>query len=459
MPVNSIHASRPASSRNAGPSKIAQSPARGRISIWPLLVVVCLAGGQRTTRTEASESVPTQATLRSGESFDATLTEVTDQKEFVFDAQAGRRAVSIDDLVVWGSYTDRSQGTHIVLIDGSVLVADVLGIEQDAIVVIGRLWQEARLPRQAVRALIFHPPVDTFQRDALLWRALAGNRQESRLLLENGDELTGRLPDAVAREAGAFQLTRISWNGDAGDSSVDVALDRIVAVLLDVGAPAAPLTRENRVVVGLRDGSLIRAHTLHSRERNLQFQLAAGPHIINLTTDASLLPTGDPWNAVVMLQPLQTQIIYVSDLEILGYKHIPYLDRSWSYQLDRSVGGGRLRYAGHVWSKGLGMHSSSRLAVETYGQYQELQAELAIDQTADQQGSVIFRVYIQETAGTWKLAYESGTVRGGDPLVPLRVDVRSAVRLALIVDFADRADQWDHANWLNARLVGKANDE
>ena len=148
---------------------------------------------------------------------------------------------------------------------------------------------------------------------------------------------------------------------------------------------------------------------------------------------------------------------YLSDLAVLGYKHIPFLDTSWPYRLDRSVSGGRLRHAGHVWTKGLGMHSSSRLAVETGGQYQELQAELAIDQRAAA-GKCDFSRVRPGAAGNWNMAYESGVVRGGEPLVPMRVDVRSAERLALIVDFADRADQWDHANWLNARLI-PAGDE
>jgi hypothetical protein len=195
---------------------------------------------------------------------------------------------------------------------------------------------------------------------------------------------------------------------------------------------------------------------MHPGERNLAFQLAAGPTI---TTEASAASTDNPWDTVVMLQSLRAQVTYVSDLAVLGYKHIPFLDTSWSYQLDRSVSGGRLRHAGQVWTKGVGMHSSSRLAVETRGQFQQLHAELAIDQFAAQQGSVVFRVYVQDAASRWSLAYESGVVRGGDPLVPIRVDIRSAVCLALIVDFADRADQWDHANWLNARLIPAEDEE
>jgi hypothetical protein len=439
-------------SRNVCRSTIERLAHRGGISAWLLMLmpVACLAVEERATRAAASEPVRAQVTLRNGESFAATLTNVIDQEEFVFDENSHSRSVKIDDLVLWGSYADRSQGTHILLSDGSVLVADVLGIEQDAVVVIGRLWQETRLPRMAVRAIIFHPPSDSSQRDKLFLRALANDRQDSRLLLENGDELTGQLPDVVPRETGAFQLTRITWTGDGSHQSVDVPLDRIIAVLFSTATEDMPLKNANTVVVGLNDGSLIRAQTMRHGERNLEFQLAGA---ISISTEASVTPSDDPWSAVIMLQPLRPHVTYVSDLEVLGYKHIPFLDTNWTYQLDRSVSGGRLRHAGHVWMKGLGMHSSSRLAVETRGQYQQLHAELAIDQLAAQQGSVIFRVYVQNAVGNWSLAYESGVVRGGDPLVPMRVDVRSAVCLALIVDFADRADQWDHANWLNARLI------
>jgi hypothetical protein len=35
----------------------------------------------------------------------------------------------------------------------------------------------------------------------------------------------------------------------------------------------------------------------------------------------------------------------------------------------------------------------------------------------------------------------------------LSLDVRSAQRLAILVDFADRGDQCDYANWLDLRLI------
>ena len=415
-----------------------------------LLVICCLAGLVAHGRAFASDPQHPQCTLRDGQSFTATLSNVTDTSEVVLAEASGPRTVAMDDLVTWGAYADRSQATHIVMVDGSVLVADILSVQAEAVVVVGRLWQETRLPRMAVRAMVFHPPADPRARDELFFRALATDRQDERLLLENGDEVAGHLPDVLRPDAGAFQLTHISWIASDSNQSVDVSMDRLIAVLLKPSQVQLPPAGSQQTLVGLRDGSLIHVQAMQRTARNLEFQLVAGPRI---ATEPSATPEGQPWHAVVMLQPFRGHVTYLSDLQPLGYRHIPFLEMTWPFRPDRSVSGGRLRHGGDVWAKGLGMHSSSRLAYETGGQYRQLHAEVAIDDCAARQGSVVFRVYVQTEADSWSMAYESGVVRGGEPAVPIRVDLHQAQRVALIVDYADRADQWDHADWINARLV------
>lgn len=419
-------------------------------AIMALLLICCLTGLVANDRTSASDPEHALCTLRDGQSFPATLSDVTDTGGAVFEEASGPRTVAMDDLVTWGAYADRSPATHVVMVDGSVLVTDILSIEADAVVVVGRLWQETRLLRSAVRAIVFHPPADPRARDELFFRAVATDRQDERLLLENGDELAGHLPEALRPDAGAFQLTHISWIASDSNQTVDVSVDRLIAVLLAPRPEKLPPASGQETLVGLRDGSLIHVQTMQRGARHLEFQLVAGPRI---ATEPSATPEGQPWNAVVMLQPFRGPVAYLSDLQPIGYRHIPFLDRTWPYWPDRSVSGGRLRHGGHVWTKGLGMHSSSRLAYETGGQYRELHAEVAIDDGAQRQGSVIYRVYVQTESEEWSMAYESSVVRGGETAVPIRVDLRQAQRVALIVDYADRADQWDHANWLNARLV------
>ena len=110
-------------------------------------------------------------------------------------------------------------------------------------------------------------------------------------MLENGDELAGRLPDVVPREAGAFQLTRITWIGEDSKQPVDVPLDRVVAVLLAAGRGIAPLRREHRLV-GLRDGSLIRAQTMRAANAAWSSISWPGPAF---ATECFRAATDDPW--------------------------------------------------------------------------------------------------------------------------------------------------------------------
>ncbi len=427
----------------------------------------CLASLMFADRANASDLGAGVGILRDGRSFTAVLNDVTAAGEYVFAEPSGPRTVAPRELVVWGAYSERSQAAQVILADGSVAVADVLSVEADAVVVAGRIWQETRLPRSAVQAILFHLPADPLARDQLLFRALESARRDQRLLLENGDELVGRLPEVIQPDAGARQMARIYWQSSGSAKPVEVPLDRVVGVLLAPGSAGPPAAGDaDPLMVGLSDGSLLRVRAMRRTERTLEFDTVAGPRLV---TEPFASPAGDPWDTVVMLQPLHAAVTYLSDLEPLGYRHIPFLDLPWPYQRDRSVDGGRLRCAGHVWSKGLGMHSSASLAYETGGKYRQLHAELAIDQRAGREGSVIFRVYTlggeaaggpggasdseQAEAQQWQVAYESPIVRGGQPATAIRVDLHRAQRIALIVDWADRADQWDHADWINARVV------
>ena len=65
----------------------------------------------------------------------------------------------------------------------------------------------------------------------------------------------------------------------------------------------------------------------------------------------------------------------------------------------------------------------------------------------------MFRVFLGDEAEQWKRAYESPVVRGGDPAMPISVELGNSPAIALIVDFADDGDVLDRAAWLDARLI------
>ena len=159
------------------------------------------------------------------------------------------------------------------------------------------------------------------------------------------------------------------------------------------------------------------------------------------------------WDQVTLLQTSSPSFIYLSDLPAPAYKHIPFTAREWPLGVDRNVLGGRLRSGEAVFLRGLGMHSASRVAFDLKGDEQRLEAQLALDDGAKNRGSVIGKVLLEMELGKWTTVWESPVLRGGDAPLQVSVPLQGARRLALLVEFADRGDEWDHANWLNARLV------
>ncbi|MEE9603725.1 MAG: NPCBM/NEW2 domain-containing protein, partial [Thermoguttaceae bacterium] len=196
-----------------------------------------------------------------------------------------------------------------------------------------------------------------------------------------------------------------------------------------------------RALVGLGDGALLVANSLILTEETAKAELTLG---VPIEWDAP----GD----IVSLRPLGGQVTYLSDVDERRYRHVPYLDLAWPFHKDRNVLGGRLRAGGRLFHKGLGMHSSARLTYRLDGPYRRFEAELAIDDAAGRQGSVIFRLFTTD-GKTWQEAFTSPIVRGGTEPLPMSVDLQGTQAIALVVDFADRSDQQDHADWLSARLI------
>ena len=116
--------------------------------------------------------------------------------------------------------------------------------------------------------------------------------------------------------------------------------------------------------------------------------------------------------------------------------------------LARNVLGRRLRASGRMHLKGLGVHSQARLTYLLNEPFDRFEAALALDDATQGGGSVRCHVLVDG-----RRQFSSEPVRGGRPPVPVRVDLAGAKRLELVVDFGERADVLDYADWLDARLV------
>ncbi len=341
------------------------------------------------------------------------------------------KTLPASDLISWGAPVE-AEGSQVHFADGGVLVAGYAGLKEDRLGVFSTIFGDLDLPLTQLAVVVLRSPTDPWRRDAMLRRLLELGGDTDRLVLENGDELTGLL---ISGDGEKIQLE--STLGAKAKQAVDVPVESVAAIVFNPALRAKARAKTNGTWLGLSDGSLIQMEAWTLEGASLALTRTGG------SSWKSTVP-----KAVRFVQPLGGQVQYLSDLTPEAYRHVPYLTREWPYQLDRTVSGARLRAGGRLYVKGVGMHSASRLTFALNREYSRFEAELAIDDETHGQGSVVVRVFADAEE-----RYRSPIVRGGEAPVAISVDVSGAQRLSLVVDHADRGDQLDRADWLDARLI------
>ncbi|HEX4149894.1 MAG TPA: NPCBM/NEW2 domain-containing protein [Pirellulales bacterium] len=398
--------------------------------LLPLIVLLCGAN----PLVAAGKLVPID-----GQPLDATLVGVDADWQMRFakvDAQETEDPIRLSaaKIVSWGALHAAPLRPQLVLSGGGLLVADVLKLDKERLPVDSALLGPIALPLESVLGVIFQPPALPAQHDMLVRQLIArkdaaGRTLDAdRLILANGDQLQGTI---VALDERSVQLER-------GSRAAPVEVARLAALAFNPSLVNDPADSKLHALVGLRDGSRLSIGRM---------EIAGQEAVLHPSADLALA-----WkiqaDAVVFVQPLRGEAVYLSDLPVAGYRHVPFLSTSWPYELDRSAEGAQLRAGGQIYPKGIGMHSASRLTWTLDRPYARFAAEVAIDDAGAERGSVTFRVYVDREQ---KLA--TPIVRSGQQPVPISVDLRGAKQLSLVVDFAERGDQQDYADWLNARLV------
>jgi hypothetical protein len=370
------------------------------------------------------------------------------------------RVVAAKDLAYWGRYRESDAGPQILLTDGSVIRADVLRLDQQELVLgdatgLARgQWDESTLPRSALAAILFQPPAAAAARDRLRDSLMAEPLHEDRLILQGGESMGGTLLAAPA--AGRFAAEGVKPGQEVFLIARGNVLEPLSVPAAKVIAYRAPVivsgaATPGAALVGLSDGSLLHAKAITVKGDQVAIALAAGGKL-QTTLAGRDDPDSKVWDAIELVQPRSPRLAWLPHNKSLGYKHIPFLSIERRLGVHRNVLGSRLRAGGTTFLQGIGMPSASRVAYDVTG-YRKFEAEIALDDAAGTKGSVVFRVLLEAAPNEWKAAYESPIVRGGDAPLPISVDLQGAKRMALIVDFADRGDECDWADWLQARLI------
>lgn len=371
--------------------------------------------------------------------------------QFTVPGQAEPRSLRKKDLVRWGEWRAVQAGAQVLLHDGSFLIADVLKVTPEHLTVdsINGLG-EIKLPRAALRAIVLQParwkpeasPRADQQLPSETTEPPADTQPVAELILANGDRRAGSLA--------GWESDSLKWQ--SGEQTLRVPLGSVVAIQfskapVSLDAPAEstpPKSVKAQCWLGFTDGSRVLATQLERNKAGWQISLSAGGQIT-----AEL-------DSLVALQIINGRADYLSELKPAGYKSIPWLTTTWDYQRDRNVTGGELRVAGSLALRGLGMHSASRLTYDLEKKYERFAARVGIDDSTEGCGHAAAKVYGDRGDGKWELLYESLALAGGATAVAIDLDVHDVQRLALVVDFAGDGDAGDHVDWLDARVIRKA---
>jgi hypothetical protein len=261
-----------------------------------------------------------------------------------------------------------------------------------------------------------------------------------------GDRLYRRIGESLDRIDGAVE--EFGEDGLVFDSVLGrrtFAWDQVGALFVESLGGGEPRQEEGtRVVCDLVDGGRLRGELVLLDENGCRLFVADGSELVLPATALAEVSLDDG------------SVAFLSDLPVANAEEgSPFgddLGMAWPHRRDRAVDGAPLRAGGRVFSRGIGVHSPSRLSFALDGSWKELRGLVAIDDQVlrlPARGSVVFRIRVDG-----EVAWESGVVRGGMPPVAIpTVALEGAVELTLECDMASELHVADRADWLRMVLV------
>ncbi len=111
----------------------------------------------------------------------------------------------------------------------------------------------------------------------------------------------------------------------------------------------------------------------------------------------------------------------------------------------------KLRIKDTEYANGLGHHAPGEIILDLGGQYETFECEVGVQQLDQNVGSVVFQVFVDG-----KKRFDSGLMRASDTARPVKVSLKGADELRLVVTDGGDGITCDCADWVNARLTRAA---
>jgi hypothetical protein len=319
----------------------------------------------------------------------------------------------------------------VVLVNGDRVAADAVRVHDEQLTatwVQAPLRKELQVPLEQVAATIFAAPPG--RREALSLLAEVGRVREGHdtVRLMSGDQLTGEFTGL----AGGL----VEFAAAVGPLKLDRSRVRWLA--LDPDLAAAVSLPDQYWTVFLTDGSRL---TVRSCVPQADFTVLLTPLVGG--------PVTVPWYEIQRLQHRTQQWESLADREPLEERYQPYLEGQSLRQQNRSAAGSPMQLRGEEFATGLGVRSQTTVTYAIDSKDQWFQTTVGLDDAAGDHGSVRFRIALDGREVWTSDLVTSRRERLETP----RIEVRGSRRLSLIVDYGERGDIGDLADWCDPFVV------
>lgn len=399
------------------------------LMVWSVLCCGCLVASRGSAEEIVSVVEATSVTRIGG-----TLRTWTSER-LTIEGDASHE-LPLDEVV--SLQFDRKPATFsggeslVLLANGDRLVARPTTVSDDVLTAVwkrGASQTDLKLPLETVTAVIFDLPVAKADRQRLFADLQTLPPGDDIVLLANGDRTQGEFE----KLDGVFVELKLATG------SLKLDRSRVRAIRFNPELTSAPKVAGRRLVISLVDGSRLTATSAELQASELKLT----------TTSKQTLAL--PLASVVSCHVYGSRVIPLTDREPTEVSFVPYLAARWPLVKHANVLHGPLSLRGIEYGAGLGMHSRMSVTYALSGNEREFRATVGVDDNANGAGSVRFAVEL-DGQRTWTSDEITGR---STPLDIPPVAIRGAKRLTLLVDFGQKADVSDYANWCDAVLIVK----
>lgn len=361
-----------------------------------------------------------------------------DQKSVVIEADGRQVSIPLDSLLEIrfskesaATRPDGDAGIGLQLADGSRLTCKQVVIQDRIVIADTEAAGRLETPVKSVRSLRFRASDAAVEKK---WAELSESGPDRDLLVVRNGEVLDRLEGTVSA------LDEKTLTFLTGDTSVPI--DRTKPRLFGVVFSHSPEAKDAGLCeLKFLNGDRLTVKSLAVKPGTLEAVLTGGSVTI-------------PIDLVAAIDFGRGKIEYLSQLEPREIQHTPLigtdeLDSVFTIRRDRSDAGpdAPIRIDGKSYTRGLVIHSRTRLTYRLNGDYRRFVAVAGIEQLVRPNGNVTLTI-----SADGKQLFD-GPVTGTDSPIPLDLDVSGVRELVVLVDFGKDWDIGDHLALGDARLI------